>query len=184
MCNPPTGCTGGMTELNGVVLQLCAAGMGTPKTPLQELAGTPSTSTASRTHRPTAPCAWQGRGATGAPRVAPPLARGSAGSELQFPEGCATPEGKRRRLQEGREPWLRGRCPFGGLSDSLRPPDGGRGPELPPKPWPLAGEIWRLSPQDWLEARCRALGAEAAGAAGGARRARRGWRERWSSSTA
>lgn len=31
---------------------------------------------------------------------------------------------------------------------------------------------------------CRALGAEAAGAAGWARRARRGWRERWSSSTA
>lgn len=31
---------------------------------------------------------------------------------------------------------------------------------------------------------CRALGSEAAGAAGGERRARQGWRERWSSSTA
>lgn len=77
-----------------------------------------------------------------------------------------------------------GRCPVSGRSGCPRLPDPGRGPQRLVHLRTLAGASLCLRPLNGPGAGCRALGAEAAGAAGWARRARRGWRERWSSSTA
>lgn len=70
---------------------------------LQEIGGTPWFGTASRTHRPTQASAWRERGSTSAHSVAPPSLRRSADSELRFPEGRASPGGKRWQWQEGRQ---------------------------------------------------------------------------------
>lgn len=156
--------------------------MGPHSKSLHELGGTPSLGLASRTHFSTTASASSGRGATGAPSVAPPQARESAGSELLFPEGRAKPGGKRRRWQEGRERQRRVSRQWS-VRQSLTP-GGGRGLERPVQLRALSGASRCLRPSNGPGAGCRVLGAEAAGAAGWARRARRGWRERWSSSTA
>ena len=171
-----------MKEAAPVQLWRAREGVGPPSKSLQELGGKPGVGQASRPHHSTPASAWPRRRATGAPSVAPPQARGSAGSELPFPEGRANPGGKRRRWQEGRD--RRPRLPRQwSVRQSPVPGRGTRPRAARAAPGVSRGEPV-APPAERAGAGCRALGAEAAGAAGCARRARRGWRERWSSSTA
>lgn len=122
------------------------------------------------------------RGVPRAPRVAPP---GRPGRRLGTTaprrpceprrEAPRRPEERERRRWRVPPRWSARPPPRPGRRTRHRAvfaaPGAGRG-----EPAPL------LAAQGGAE--CRAPGAEAAGAAGGARWARRGWRERWSSSTA
>lgn len=172
----------GVTELKGAAfVQLCGAGgggVGTPGRSLQKLAGTSSLGTASRRGgaEPRAHPAWLRPG-----RAARPARNYHSQKAVRVREGSGGGGGGRKGASD---------CFGGGFFLRVcwvRQPRGPRrrtrSRAAPAAPG-LAGESRRLHPRDGPGAGCRALGAEAAGAAGGSRRVRRGWRERWSSSTA
>lgn len=121
-------------ELKGAArVKLCGAGkegVGTPWYFPQELAGTPSLPTGSRTHRSTGVCVVE---ACSHGRTECGSAPGARGPKLLLPEGCASPRGKRRRRpQEGRVRRLRRRV--APQSSDRQPPDGVRGPSFPRSP--------------------------------------------------